>query len=227
MPKLKSQLGFTALLRPAEHVQMRRWVQPLAEKPQGVERKRDGFTLVEVMASLAAFAISFTVASTLFTSSTGLERRGTAFRVVEQNAAFIMEFLGREVRNGAIDFEGYEDEVIDLNIMPISELKLLYRGSLTQREEVYLENGIVYVKRERPAEPGVYDTSAITDRNVIADTLNFYISPAAKCNESLPACAQPRVTVALKLRFNSEEFIGAEEFTFYFQNTFSTRIYDF
>lgn len=191
------------------------------------QNNQSGFTLVEVIASMAAFVVVFSIASTLFTSSVDLQRQGTSFRVVQQNAGFFMEFLGREIRNGAIDFATYEGQSIDLNIMPVENLKLLYRGSQDQREEVYLQDGKIYVKRERTAQPGVYDTSELTDDSVVVDKLDFYISPAEACTLSSTECSQPRVTVALELHYDILEVRGVNGLTANFQNTFSTRLYDF
>lgn len=191
------------------------------------QNKRVGFTLVEVLVSLGVFTIVFSIATSLFTASTDLERQGNAHRVVQQNAAFFMEFLGKEVRNGSIDFATYEGEAVNLNTMPITELKLLYRGSITQKEKIYLQGGKIFISREDPAQPGTFNTSALTDDNVIIDNLDFYISPAKACTEASTSCSQPRVTAVLKLHSDTVQIRGATGSNATIQNTFSTRIYDY
>ncbi len=190
-----------------------------------VIRESNGFTLIEVLVALFIFSTVAIMAVSLYASAVNLERQGAVHRVVQQNGNFVTEFLGKEIRNGAIDYSGYASEGINLSLQPIDRLKLFYRGNQDLREEIYLQDDKVFIKRERINEPGVFDVAALTNDTVLVDSLYFYVRPTSACTEA--ACGgQQRVTMALRIRSNIEEMGTAQPLSIDLQSTFSVRLYD-
>ena len=186
-----------------------------------------GFTLIEVLVSLSIFSVLAIISMNLYSSAVNLDRQGNAHRAVQQNGTFLFEFLAKEIRNGALDYQSYTGQGVDLTVMPISNLKLLYRGTADRHEEIYLDqtSGQVLIKRERAGQAGVYDTSAITNPDVKVNALSFFVSPSNECTESSVSCTQQRVTVVLTIESNTPEVGAAKGITADFQTTFSARVY--
>lgn len=188
-------------------------------------REAKGFTLVEVLVALFIFATVSVMAVGLYTSAVNLDRQGTVQRSLQQNAGFLMDFLAKEIRNGSLDYAGYASEGINLSVQPLSKLKILYRGTVDFEEEIYLQDGQIFIKRERAGQPDTFDTSTLTDANVRVEALGFYIRPASACTEN--SCGgQQRVTAAVKMRANSADTGAPQDAVVDLQSTFSVRLYD-
>src|SRR3989338_1981131 len=146
--------------------------------------QRAGFTLIEVLVSLAVFSAATLVAGNIYISSVNLERRGIANRAVQDNANFLFELIGKEVRNGSIDYASYGGPIIN----PVSELRLLTRagtGSLSirydsaQRKALLVKGAVV---------------KELHGSEITVESMRFYVTPSTECTESSTSCTHQRVT---------------------------------
>lgn len=67
-------------------------------------RSQSGFTLTEIIVSLAIFATTVTLILNLFNYTLKINRRVQALRQVAQGTRSFTEALSREIRNGEIDY---------------------------------------------------------------------------------------------------------------------------
>ena len=61
-----------------------------------------GFTLVELIVAIAVFAVTVTIASSIFVSSVGSQRKNINQQEVLDNARFVLESMGRAVRQSTV-----------------------------------------------------------------------------------------------------------------------------
>ena len=66
-----------------------------------------GFTLIEAIVATSVFAFIVSSILGVYIATFQLDRKSRAHRAVAQNARFISEFIGKEVRNGTIDYSSY------------------------------------------------------------------------------------------------------------------------
>jgi len=187
-----------------------------------------GFTLMEVLVSLSIFAIVSVAVITMFSTSLRIEQRGSAYRGLQQNGLYIMELLGKEIRNGRIDYISYGGTVSN----PVDALHLIYRGSTDLDEEISLDTSTtpdsIILRRENPSLPGSYNEATLTNTEVNVDSLTFYITPPTECTDDV--CDDPgkeTVTIIMHLSSNAASRFGSANATVNLQTTFTTRAYEF
>lgn len=189
-----------------------------------IKKNSRGFTFVEVLVSLGIFATATTIVAATFASAYNVERRSLSYRVVQENTEFILEFLGKEIRNGRIDYSAYNAQPLGNN--PVDELHLVYRGT-TYKERIFLDGSTVKIDREQPGGSYPGTPIALSSSEVIIEELRFYIRPFDECTESSGDCdGQQRVTVVLKVTSSPEVTSSAQPVTVEVQTTFSARVYD-
>jgi len=69
--------------------------------------KQNGFTLIEAVVATGVFAFVVSAVIGVYLAVVQIDSKTRAERSVQQNARFIMDFLGKEIRNGAIDYAAY------------------------------------------------------------------------------------------------------------------------
>ena len=187
-----------------------------SHKSWSLSRRQAGFSFMEVLVSLGIFMILVTLTAGVYASSISLDRQGAAHRAIQQNTTFLLEFFGKEIRNGEIDYAAYG------GIAPArtSELRLLTRAR-SEIEVIRLDTDTSRVVIEK--DGSVHD---ITNEDVKVNRLDFYISPAAKCTEASPICTQQIVTMVMSIESEVIESGVAQGVTSDFQTTFSIRLYD-
>ena len=191
-----------------------------------------GFTLVEVMVSLFIFTLITVGATGLYVSTATLESQAGASRMVQQNGSYLLEQIGKEVRNGEINYASYASDSISIS-GPVSTLRLFYRGTYYQ-EEIYrttytdstgtIKGKVVLEKQWRDSSGSIHTSVAdLTDQRADVESLQFYITP--ECVSASVSCRQPSVTVAVKMSALTEGGRGNGVAESSLQSTFSTRIY--
>jgi prepilin-type N-terminal cleavage/methylation domain-containing protein len=73
-----------------------------------IKRKEKGFTLIEMLVSVAIFALFLSVSASSLVNVIKVEQKTNVLRQTQQNARYIMETISREARsaNGEIDING-------------------------------------------------------------------------------------------------------------------------
>ncbi|MFY9493319.1 MAG: type II secretion system protein [Minisyncoccia bacterium] len=145
-----------------------------------------GFTLVELIVAIAVFAATVTIASSIFVSSVGSQRKNINQQEVLDNARFVLETMGRAIRQSTVltcpDQAACTADTISLN-HPV-------KGPVTYQ----LSNGQIL-------ESG----TALSSAGVVVERLSFTI-----LGNSLTDNSQPRVVISVSLK-NSSPTPGVED----------------
>lgn len=191
-------------------------------------KKLQGFTLIEVLVSLSIFSVVTIMAVQMFSVAIQAEQRSAANRALQQNASFLMEFIGKEVRNGFIDYAGYAADGPSLDDLPVQNLRLVYRGTQTLDESIYRTGGntpAAMIRKENPAG-GYFAARPLTSNDVVVSAMNFYVYPQTECVPG-DCDGQQTVTVFLSLRPNPTRYPNQTNLRLDLQSTFTSRYYGF
>lgn len=178
-----------------------------------------GFTIIEAVVATGVFA--FVVASALgvYMAVLRLDSKSRAERSVQQNARFIMDYLAKEIRNGAIDYSGTNDvdtltifnqlsqeEIFNYNTAGCNE----GAGDVTQCVLQLTKTGI--------------GTTNLNSSDVRITRLRFFLDPDADpFNLDNDTHMQPHVTVVM--RVESASLKNSERGILDVQSTFTVRDY--
>lgn len=180
-------------------------------------KSQQGFTLIEAIVSASVFAVVVTSAMGVYMATLKLDAKTKAERAVQQNARFIMEYLGKEVRNGSIDYAGYTSTGI--NIANDSTNLFLINQAL-ENEWIYLSGSNIVLSK------AAGDTN-LNSSGVRVTKLSFSVAPTSNPFLSLsssPPNVQPNVVVTMELTSNYGNR-GQNKAVMNVQSTFATRQY--
>ena len=169
-----------------------------------------GFTLIEAVVATAVFAFVIASIFGVYNSTLQLDRKSKSQRAVAQNSRFIMEYLGKEIRNGTIYYAGYPGGIADET--------LILANQANEIESFYLTGTDLQLEKNS-------ETTNLNSAGVQVTNLEFYIEPdgepyvlGSSFNE------QPHVTVIMEL--TSDYGVGSSTSeTINLQSTFATRNY--
>lgn len=160
-----------------------------------INRLSRGFTLMEALVSASLFAIVVSSILGVFLSVVKIDRKTRAERTIQQNARFIMEFLGKEVRNGRINYPAYGGTIIYNASGGTDTLHIV--NQLNEAETIFCTgNGLSLTKTS--------GTTNLNSNGSLITRCNFFVSPARDPFQPLtsipaPPNDQPFVTVVLQI----------------------------
>jgi len=177
-----------------------------------IRKRQSGFTLAEMLMTVAVFSILSVVVSNIFLNVNKLQRQTAVLQRVQNEGRYMIEKIAREVRarevaypltNPQPDLLFLEDEQGDI-------LKIAYADS--NNDEI--KDVINYILNNEPAQLNAED--------IEVTGLSFFVAPTLEDEWSLEPKTniQPRVTILLKLR--SRGPIAVETTV---QTTISSKIY--
>lgn len=176
-----------------------------------------GFTLIEAIVSAAVFAVVVTSAMGVYMSTLQLDAKTKAERAIQQNTRFITEFLGKEIRNGSVDYSGFTSAGISI----ASDTTNLFMINQA------LEDERIYLSGENLVLTKAAGSTNLNSSGVRVTKFLVYVSPTTNPFASLsanPPNVQPSVTVALELTSNYGNR-GANKAVMNVQTTFAVRQY--
>lgn len=202
-------------------------------------RRAAGFTLLELLLTLAIFVIMAMIVIDVFVSSGREERRGVLRSESIGTSRNTLEMIARDVRLGTVDYDFYTDNTIALsagvNVSPVSELvlkmadqtRVFYRciqrgdtsGIATTDQPCPFLNGEI----QRSLNGAILNWEPLTVENVEIKSLLFYITPPTDpALSGATDLRQPQVTIVLTTRG-----LGSSEssVTSTLQTTVSSRLY--
>jgi prepilin-type N-terminal cleavage/methylation domain-containing protein len=163
--KIKNQ---NSLLRPAFS-----WTT----EGQANLKNKGGFTLIELLVAIAVFGTVVATVSNIFISVVGSQRKNFNNQEVLDNTRFVLENMGRAVRQSVVATADGSSSSLTLN-HPVKGL-LAY----TLNDGKILENGV-----------------SLTSGGVVVDSLTFVVA-----GNSAADGVQPRVTVSFSVRDKNQK----------------------
>ncbi len=158
-----------------------------------------GFTLTELLVSIAVFSLVVAAASGLFSAAAKAQRRSLENQKVLDNGRYVLETISKAIRMSEI-------QTSDGSLLPSLEIEHATKGTVTYA----LSSGQV-------TESG----TAISSTNVTVEKLYFTVSGVGT---SAPN-KQPRVTIILKVK-SKDTIAPMYRVEVYFQTTISQRNLD-
>lgn len=192
-----------------------------------VEQEKAGFTLVEVLVSLAVFSVIATIATSMTLSFYRTQRKTESMEELSFAARSLMERLAQEIREGEINYQAYTGGEV---VLPEDTLYLTDVDSqpiiFQKFEEDCPQDAATCLKISNDGT----NWSSLTPRGIKVDDLRFYITPQKNpfaFDEDLltyQAQDQPSVTILLALEKNKPGLLGQKE-KVSLQTSVSSRIY--
>lgn len=156
--------------------------------------KNKGFSLIEILITVSIFSIAIVAMSGIFSSVLRNQRRGLAVQKLVDSTSYNLEYISRTLRmvvkqtkdlppclsqNGLnYELNAAQDEIKFLNYQ-------------SECEEIYLQNGIIYQKKDTEILP-------LTPADLEISFLKFNLS-----GESDTDNLQPRVTLSFIIKNKS------------------------
>lgn len=137
-----------------------------------------GFTLIELLVAVAVFSSMIAVVSSIFVSAVGSQRKNIGQQDVLDNARYVLENMGRSIRQSSLTSQGNIDG-------PSLVIEHPTEGQITYE---FLNNKIMETV-------GYGSPVALSSDNVYVSRLNFKVS-GNNANDK----TQPRVTISISLR---------------------------
>ena len=202
--------------------------------------KKRGFTLVEILVSIAVFALAVLSVVRVYAVFSNNQNRTRAAQVTLNNSRYALGTMIREIRNGTIyDFSPATSGICQ------SMLGADYPNCLiVQREDgrllAYTNNAhgdllAVYLNCNQDYSfcswsGEIYEDTSFARmlgpdvNNIRVDDLNFLIKPeASPFTGANPPNRQPQVTISMKVINTGSKSI--EQVSYNFQTTISSRLY--
>ena len=213
-----------------------------------------GFTLMEVVVSVAIFAGVITMMLSLFNSTLRIYRRIEAQRQVAQSVRTTMEFLVKEIRNGKVDYSVSDGVTVLTPIAPCKAPGLAasaVQGNLGQNSYSVADTtvlGLVNLEGERECIYWVHDSNPATQdaannnnlfikkENALSATqlnppgvkikdLRFYVHPLRDPYASTPSLVEQQPSVTIVANVSVKLPTGEIRIVPY-QTSVSTYAYD-
>lgn len=168
------------------------------------DKKEDGFTLIEMLVTLAIFSTALVIISNIFILAGRAQSKAAEIEKVHSGARLAMESMAREVRAGKINYNYYTNGVIPND--GVNELALLDQEG---RAVVFFGGPCVGDISRSCLKINVGGQEAdVTGKDSKLVNLVFYIRPLSNPFAELPAvendCFDPD-------RFDGENFVCACE----------------
>ena len=182
-------------------------------------RNQSGFTLVEILISMAIFVTALTAVSAIFVFASDSQQKTLAISNTQADIRFAMEVISQQIRRGSIDYASSQ-----------------YGGTISSNPQDVLvlrdsSNNQVWFRRNTSSGRGIVEMSEdgstwvdLTPPSVSVDVLKFYLSPTTDPFINSPTTnQQPMVTVTM---VSSSTETGAETLLpTYIQTTIASRQY--
>ncbi|MDD5726333.1 MAG: hypothetical protein PHC53_02880 [Patescibacteria group bacterium] len=190
--------------------------------------KAPGFTVVELLVVMVLFTFSLLILTQTYLTFIRLSHRTSNSATIQQDMRFVMEYMARSARNGAIDY-------------PAPPLAI---DAVTSTLRLKAENQLAWMMRKsQPGDVRCGDAPSvscllvssddganwapITSKGVNVEKFNIYVrpslSPFVLQGGTYSSDQQPYVSVQVKMTFNTP--IDKEKVSMEAQTTVSSRVY--
>ena len=167
------------------------------------QKNKKGFTLVELLVSVAIFSVLILSATGIFVKIMNVQKKALAIQEVQDNISYTMEMISKEIRMMS---------EIDESTKGQETNTLMFKNSKEKNIVYSLINGQLMRKEETE------DSQAITSSNVTVSDLTFYVNNWDTINGP-----QPVITINLVMEISDGNFGKAQA---RLQTTLSGRIYE-
>ncbi|MEA2088313.1 MAG: type II secretion system protein [Patescibacteria group bacterium] len=189
-----------------------------------IKKNQRGFTLMEIIVVLAIFTITISIMADIFITSITAQRKIIVRQKLFASARYSIELMSRYIRTGTISYSDFSDPVLicddEIYIRDNDDIKTFFKlcegcgscpAGVGKCLIMSIDEGITW--------------DSVTPKGVEVDKLEFYIKPSTDPFIVGGPDVQPRATIILKLKNNSD-LSSSYQSEVLIQTTISTRIYD-
>ncbi|MCD4705934.1 type II secretion system GspH family protein [bacterium] len=193
-----------------------------------LKNNQRGFTLMEMIVVLAIFTITISIDSDIFITSITAQRKIIIRQKLFSNARYLTELMSRYIKIGTVSYGDFSGAVPicgdEIYIRDNDNVKTFFK--LCDTTATCAESCPTGVEKclIMSIDEGA-NWESVTPKGVEVDDLKFYITPLTNPFIGGGPDVQPRVTISLKLKNNSDLSTSYQLETLV-QTTVSTRIYD-
>ena len=193
---------------------------------------KKGFTLMEILVSVALFTIVITIVTQIFMIATRAQRRVSSHQKVQSDVRMVINLIVERMRMSEIDYDYYENKggisvpETELVLRDIDNKQVIFRQSSSNFLDTVCVDESSVPCFEMSIDEGA-TWAPISSLGVNVPELSFYITPIKNpfvLNVGgYPNNDQPKVTISGQFRssaVNNEQIVPID-----FQTTISTRIY--
>ena len=154
-------------------------------------REARGFTLLELIISLAVFSVVVLGALGSLLAITNAQKRAVALQTVQDNINFAFELMTKEIRTGSIYHCGLSNSDIALSPQDCDTggPSFTFRNARGQMVTYRVEDGHL----EKIIDGNTLDPLVLTAAEVTVEYIQFYVL-GSEANDQM----QPRVTIVMK-----------------------------
>lgn len=167
-----------------------------AKKLKSIDNVKGGFTIIELIVSVALFLIVTTISSGAFLALVDANHKSEQLRTVTDNLSFIIEDMTRELRSGRQYHCGNSGTLTAPQDCPAGDSFLRFQSAYVQGVEYYLSNGQVF-KQWGIGGPSP-TTAPMSDQSITITDLKFYVEGST----GGPPLIQPYVLLHIKGTIN-------------------------
>lgn len=167
---------------------------------------RNGFTLIEVIVSVALFSIIILAATNIFTMVLNTQRNSMASQNVQESLKYFLEVIGKEMRMAQKDTDG----ICGIPADKIFVISTAANGNNTLYFKNYYNQCVTYSVAPDPSHPIVkrfqiqrnINKDFISPEEVTIDHLYFVLNSSST--------AQPMVTISLAAHSTQGQRLNSE-----------------
>ena len=99
--------------------------------------KKSGFTLVELIVSVAIFSLVIAIASGLFSTILRSQRKSTNVQNIQDNGRYLMNFMAKEIRMSDIESPDGETPLLNINHLIHGDITYTFTGATGDPETAW------------------------------------------------------------------------------------------
>ncbi len=159
--------------------------------------KQKGFTIVELLVSIAIFAVVTTFGVTVFLRSLRAQRSVVALIAASDNASLAIEAIAREIRRGR-DFRAdnllNSDNATELSFFNADQKEIVYRFDGGANDD---KGAIMRAENNTGFYP-------ITANNIVVEDARFALANIDRAGNPI----LPRITISIRLGASDRDVVG-------------------
>jgi len=187
-----------------------------------LKKNNPGFTLAEMLVTVGVFAIAMSVSSSIFINVNNLQQQTANMGKLQNEGRYVLEKISKEIRGRELDYASTL-----LSATGTTDILVFKKDELGDVYKIFFDHASSSIDVETDnVDTGIAKTAHLSSDEIIADRLEFKISPVTDPYEVgalNPPLEQPRVTMVMLIK--NRNVPDKYKKTLLLQTTISSKIY--
>lgn len=186
-----------------------------------IKKNKLGFTLIEVLVTVAVFVITMTVSSSIFINVNNLQQQTANMAKLQNEGRYVMEKMSKEIRGRELDYDAMNTAIN--NTTGETDTLIFKPDEFGEIYEIFfdLASNSIKIKINNSDQGVELNSSEIT-----VEKMQFIITPISDPyadSADITLAAQPRVTIMIVIK--NKNVPEKYQKTLHLQTTISSKIY--